>query len=178
MFDDKVWHVAGIRQHRAQCADCRNDWIVRPPGLAPNRHYQLCVVASAIGSYLFDPGATEAQVAETHGCAERTLGRWLRWVAKVADPAVLQARIQAIVEAPVLVPTRAVADLARKARQAVRREILPKAAEVLAHFEALGFAMGLEPPGLRSVIDAALRSRSRIATYDHPAIPEFVKVTS
>lgn len=178
MFNGKVWHVTGIRQHRAQCAECSNDWIVRPPGLAPSRHYQLCVVASAIGSYLFDPGATEAQVAEAHGCDERTLGRWLRWLAKVADPAVLQARIQEIVEAPILVPLKAVVNLARKARQAVRRALLPKAAEVLAHFEALGLVMGLEPPGLRGVIEAILRGRSRIATYAHPAIPEFVKVTS
>ncbi len=178
MFEGKVWHVTGVRQHRAECAECGFAWIVRPPGISPNRHYQLCAVASAIGSYLFDPAATQAQVAERHGCAERTLGRWLRWLSKVADPAMLQARIQEIVDAPVLAPIKAVANLARKARQAVRNELLPKAAEVLAHFEALGLVMGLEPPGMRGVIEAALRGRSRIATYSHPAIPEFVKVTS
>lgn len=178
LFEEKIWHVIGIRLRRAECAACGLRWIVRPPGISPNRHYQLCVVASAIGAYLFDPGATQAQVADLRGCSERTLGRWLRWMTKVADPAVLQARIQTIAEAPVLVTFKAVANLARKARQAVRRELLPRAAEVLAHFEALGSVMGLEPPGLRGVIEAALRGRSRIATYAHPAIPEFVKVTS
>ena len=175
---NKTCHVTGIRLRRAECAACGLRWIVRPPGIAPNRHYQLCVVASAIGAYLFDPGATQAQVADTHSCSERTLGRWLRWMAKVADPAVLQARIQTIAEAPVLVPFKAVANLARKARQAARRELLPRAAEVLAHFEALGLVMGLEPPGLRGVIEAVVGGRSGIATYAHPAIPEFVKVTS
>lgn len=175
--EDATAYVPRIPQRRAACGGCGKSWIVRPPGLVPHKHYQLCVVAAASSDYLFEPGATQAQVADRHGCSSRTLSRWLRWIGQVASPAVIQARILAVTRETVLAPLLAVANLGRKARTALRRIELPMAAQVLCLFESLGVALGLEPPGLRAVIKSTLRDRSRIATYARPLIPEFGKVT-
>lgn len=172
-----IVHLVRIRCRRVKCGnqDCRRSWTLRPPGLAPHRHYQLCVVASALSTYLFDPKANQAAVAQAHQCSERTVGRWLRWVSQAADPAILQRKVLEALGEPVLVPVRTVANLARKARHAARLEILPRAAHVLAAFEALGAAMGLEPPGLRGVLERVLGNRSRFPTYRSPIIPEFAR---
>lgn len=175
--DGATVYIPRIPQRRAECVGCGKSWIVRPPGLVAHKHYQLCVVAKAACDYLFEPGATQARVADRHDCSSRTLSRWLRWVGQVASPAAIQARILAVTTETVLAPVLAVANLARKARTALRRAELPAAAKVLCLFESLGVALGLEPPGLRSVIMATLRDRSRIATYARPRIPEFGKVT-
>lgn len=175
--DGVTVYIPHIPQRRADCGECRKSWIVRPPGLVAHKHYQLCVVAAASSDYLFEPGATQAQVADRHDCSPRTLSRWLRWIGQVASPAAIQARILEVTRETVLAPLLAVANLGRKARTAIRKVELPAAAGVLCLFESLGVALGLEPPGLRSVIVATLRDRSRIATYARPLIPEFGKVT-
>lgn len=70
---------------------------------------------------------------------------------------------------PVLLPpARSVANLARKARNTVRQEILPRAVKLLSAFEALALALGLEPPGLRGVVEATLAGRAGLATYRRP----------
>lgn len=168
-------HLAQVRCRRVKCADCLRSWVLRPPGIAPHRHYQLCVVASAVSHYLFDREATQATVAQEHQCSERTVGRWMRWIARVAEPAILQRMLLEATRNPILVPFREVANLARKARNAARLEILPRAARVLAAFETLGAAMGMEPPGLRGVLDRVLGQRSRMATYRNPIIPELAR---
>jgi hypothetical protein len=166
LSDDGVIHLIEICCRRAKCGakDCLRGWSLRPPGLAPHKHYQLCVVASAVSSYLFAPETNQAAVAQTHECSERMMGRWLHWVSEIADPAILQRRVIEVAKEVILVPVRDVENLARKARNAIRQEILPRAAQVLASFEALGMALGLEPPGLRGVIELVLENRSRIAT--------------
>lgn len=170
-------YIPRIPQRRADCRGCGRSWIVRPPGLVAHKHYQLCVVAAATSDYLFEPAATQAQVADRHECSSRTLSRWLRWIGQVANPAAIQARILAVTRETVLAPVRRVANLARKARTTIRRLDLPAAAEVLCLFESLGVVLGLEPPGLRGVIVNTLRNRSGIATHARPLIPEFGKVT-
>ncbi len=41
---DRAIHVTGIRCRRVRCAACCRSWQLRPPGLLPRRHYQLCLV--------------------------------------------------------------------------------------------------------------------------------------
>lgn len=175
--DDGTAHLVDVRCPRVKCADraCKKSWTLRPPGLAPHRHYQLCVVASALSRYLFGPHTTQAAVAQDHQCSERTLGRWLRWVSAVADPAILQRKLLEAVRSPILLPVREIERLARKARSTARQEVLPRAAQVLAACEALGAALGLAPPGLRGVIERALGHRTRATTYQHPTIPELAR---
>lgn len=170
-------HILQIPCRRVRCGspNCQKSWSLRPPGLSPNRHYQLCAVARAVSSYLFATGATQARIAREFDCSERTVGRWVRWVGQVADPTALQGKILAAagpVQALVLAPVRAVVDLGRKARTAIRRQFVPRAAEVIAQLEALGMALGLEPPGLRSVIERFIQDRATISTYARPLIPE------
>lgn len=174
LAEEAVRHLTGIRNHRATCHDCRKGWTVRPPGLSPHRHYQLCVVTRALSNYLFDKGATQAKVAHEYDCSERTVGRWIRWAAGVANPAALGRKILVAAEHPILPTIKAVTDLGRKARTALRRQIVNRAAQIVSLMEALCMALRLEPPGLRGVVEWALRDRARMATYARPLIPEFV----
>lgn len=174
-FEGVVHFLTGIRCRRAKCRDCHHGWTLIPPGLSPNRHYQLCVVASAASNYLFDSNATQATIAQEHQCSERTVGRWLRWVSQLAAPGVLQRQLLELTGAPILAQDPDVKNLVRKARHGNRRDSLPLAAQILALFEALGVAMGMEPPGLRGVLERVIGNRSRIATYQTPLIPELAR---
>lgn len=170
-------HLTDIPCRRVTCAapSCRKSWTLRPPGLVPHKHYQLDVVASAVSAYLFRPNTSQAGIAQEHDCSERTVGRWLWWVSQIADPSILARKVLATVGSPVMTPMRTVENLARKARQTIRQGILPRSAQVLSALEILGTAMGLEPPGLRGVLDATLAGRSRLATYRRPIISEFAR---
>ena len=174
LVDGAVCHFRDVRCRRAKCRSCGNRWVVRPPGISPNRHYQLCVVAHAVSGYLFGERVTQAKVAQEHDCSERTVGRWLRWAGQVASPVALQREILEA-SGPILPAIPAVANLARKARTAVRRQIVTRAAQILSLLEALGMARCLEPPGLRGVIERVLRDRATIATYARPLIPDFAR---
>lgn len=170
-------HLTDVPCRRVVCAApaCRKSWALRPPGLSAHKHYQFDVVAAAVGAYLFRTDASQAAIAREHDCSERTVGRWVRWVSQLADPSQLQRKLLDVLDKPVLAPVRAVAALARKARTTARRKNLPRAAQVLATFEGLGAAMGLEPPGLRGVLEATLGPRSGLGTYRRPFIPEFAR---
>ena len=82
MADGEVVHLSGILCKRVKCANpgCRKSWTLRPPGLVARRHYQFCVVASALRQWFFDPHSTLTAVARAHQCCRRTVGRWLRWI--------------------------------------------------------------------------------------------------
>src|SRR5580704_348189 len=111
----KVAELSGVRCRRVKCATCEKSWTLRPPGLAPRRQFQLCVVARAVSRYLFDAGASLSITAAEHGCSPRTLGRWLTWVGSLASPAALQQRLVEAVGSPLLASFREVSDLGRKA---------------------------------------------------------------
>jgi hypothetical protein len=83
MEGDCVSHFTDILCRRVKCANpaCGKSWTLRPPGLVPSRHYQLCVVASAVMQFLCDPHRTLTAIARAHQCCRRTVGRWLRWIA-------------------------------------------------------------------------------------------------
>ncbi|MFH1628257.1 MAG: DUF6431 domain-containing protein [Pseudomonadota bacterium] len=90
MEGDRVIYLSDIVCRRVKCANfaCRKSWTLRPPGLMPRRHYQQCVVVSAMRQVLFDPGSTLTAVASAHQCCRRTVGRWLRWIRVVGIPAI------------------------------------------------------------------------------------------
>jgi hypothetical protein len=164
--------LSGVRCRRVRCALCRTSWTLRPRGLAPRRQFQLCVVARATSRYLFAAKASLSITAAEHGCSPRSLGRWLTWVGSLASPAALQRRLVEVAGRPLLTSFREVAELGRKATSAPRRRRLALAAQVLVLVEALGHAIGAEPPGLRGVLERVVAGRDRVTTESHPRVPE------
>jgi len=173
--DEVVVYVPELRCRRVKCSRCGARWTLRPPGLVAHKHYQLCVVARAASRYLWCARSTLSSVASEHGCARRTVRRWMTWVAAIAEPAALLAALRRAVDAPVVPRLRPVAQLTRKARSALCRVLLEQAAEVVALCEALGSARGQEPPGLRAVVEHVVAQRAGVATYARPLIPEFAR---
>ena len=169
----EVAHITGIVCRRVKCGVCKQSWRLRPPGMVPHKHYQLCVVAQASNRYVFSEQSTLTSVAAELGCSRRTVARWLGWLAAIAEPAVLLQRVLEAVDAPV-VPRR-VAHRAGKARGAIGRALLARVAEVVGLCEVLGSAWRLEPPGLRAVVERVLGNRSGVATYARPVIPELAR---
>jgi hypothetical protein len=81
----------------------------------------------------------------------------------------------AAVGSPVLPRLRALAPRLRALRNSPRRQLLERAAIVLQLMEALALAWGLEPPGLRAVIERAIAGRGRIPSYRAPLLPELAR---
>ncbi len=174
----QVVYLDGIECRRVQCksTECCHSWTLRPPGLFPRRHYQLCVVCSATSQYLYQEHASQEAVAAAHSCSSRSLGRWLFWESQLAKPADLQRHILNVAEAPLLIKTPPVAELTRKACDKTHQQILTAAAVVLGLIEALGSALGYEPPGLRSVLETVVGNRDRVSTLTAPDVPEFARI--
>jgi hypothetical protein len=170
-----VVYVAELLCRRVKCAACRTSWTLRPPELVAHKHYQLCVASRATSRYLFEPGGTLTGVGSEHNCSRKTVKRWLGWTAAMAEPAIVMRKVLEAVDAPLLPRLRPVAQLARKARDAVGRAVLRRAAEVLGLMESLCSAWGLEPPGLRAIVKHVVGERSGIGTYARAAIPELVR---
>jgi hypothetical protein len=169
--DEMVYH-ADILCKRVKCADpeCKKSWTLRPPGLMPRRHYQLCVVASAGSKFLFDRHATLTLVAEAHCCCRRTVGRWLQWIAGIAEPKELMVRLFNVSKNRALKVTDIFSQAVSRGR-----EVFQRATENLCILEALGKACGYESPGLKGVVEAVVSNRDRITTYNHPFIPELAR---
>jgi len=168
---DETVHVAEVPQRRVKCRACDANWIHRPPGLLPNKHFQACVIASAVSQHVHG-GDALAAVAAAHGCSPRQAGRWMSWTAAIADPAVLAARLVEAIDAVVLPTAREIALRFEALRHQARVATLRRAARVLALMEALASALQLEPPGLRSVVERFLNGRTDVGTYRRPVIPE------
>ena len=177
VIDEQIVHVDAVACRLVKCGDpqCSRSWTLRPPGLAPQRHYQLCVVARAASSYLFDRTATQEQIAGSTGCARRTIHRWLGWLAGIASPEDLQRHLLEASDVPEIPPMQEVAALARKAHTAARRAVLESAARVLCLLEALGQALYLPPPGLQAVVERVLAGRSHVTTDHSPRILDFAR---
>jgi len=168
MAGGEVVYVAKVWCRRVKCSPCRKSWTLRPEGLMPHKHYQLCVVANAASEYVFNPRSTQTSVAIKHGCARRTVRRWIVWLAQLAEPAALLAKVVLAVGAPVVPRLRNVTSRVGTAP-------LARAAEALALLEDLGSAWRLEPPGLRAVLERVVGDRTGIATYGRPSIPELAQ---
>jgi len=175
LVSGQIAHLNEIPCRRVKCAACKKRWTLRPPGMPAGRHFQLDVTARAVSRYLFDRNATQAAVAEESGCSRRTIRRWLDWVAGLAAPAALGRHLLAAAGAPLSGPLRTVAQLARKARTEARRRILERGAQVLVLLEALAMALGLEPPGLRSVLEAVESAGDLPSTYANPRVPALAR---
>jgi hypothetical protein len=173
LHDGAVHHLTGVRCRRVDCGACGRSWTLRPPGLAPRRHHQRDVVASATSRYLFAPRATRDSVAEAHGCSRRTLGRWLCWLAGLAALSDLQRHVLEAAGEVILPPFRSVADLARKA-PLVGRAVLERAAQVLTLVEQLGSAWSLQAPALGPVLER-VTGPGDTSTDARPCVPEFAR---
>ena len=171
-IEEEVVYIPEVKCKRVKCADCKKSWTLRPPGLMPNRHYQLCVVADAASNFLFDADATKTKVAETHDCSIRTIWRWIKWIASVTEYSTIVGHIFDVTKEAILPSLFDVTDIVRKAKN-TGKQILKKAAKNLCLLEALSLANGYEPPGLRAVIEKVIMNRDRISTYDDPFIPDF-----
>jgi hypothetical protein len=143
--------------------------------LFPNRHFQLEIVAEAVARYLFAAEATLSSVATWAKCTVRTVGRWIEWIGAVSTPRDLVARLTEVAGEPVRIRSLPVAEQTRKARTPTRRRLLEAVAWNLALLEALGQALGFEPPGLRSVLIRVIRDRVGLTSYASPTLPELAK---
>jgi hypothetical protein len=166
--DDATVTIDGIQLRRVRCLCCRLSWRLYPPGLLPRRRFQLCVVADAVSHYLFDPLATRPAVAAVAKCVVRTLGRWVHWIAALAEPGQLQARLVEALDAPVVPVFPEVV-----IRNPAAGGVLRRAAANLVLIEALARSVGLAPPGLHSLVAALVGGRDGWTTYARPIVPEF-----
>jgi len=177
LIGEQVVYVDEVACRLVKCGTpgCNKSWTLRPPGLAPQRHYQLCVVAQALSAYLFDPAATLEQVARATGCARRSVGRWITWVAGIATAGELLRHLVAAGGTARVPSLPEVASLALRARDCAHRLILRGAAQVLCLLEALGQALSFSPPGLRAVVEAVVDGRYQATTYARPRILAFAR---
>lgn len=166
--DGEIVHVPELECPRVKCARCKKSWTLRPPELMARRHYQLSVVAEACGQYLSDADTSLESVAGRVTATRWSVGRWLKWLSEVLDPAELGRRLLAIVGAPIL--PRAPA-FSRTSRCTERTMMLERAASVFALTEALAQVLGREPPGLSAVVGDAIGPFDRVTTYAAPTIP-------
>ncbi len=80
--------VIEVLRRRARCSDrtcAAGSWTIYPPGAYPHRSYQLDVVATAVADVCFGGGSRRA-VAIRHDCSRRSVARWVRWTAELANP--------------------------------------------------------------------------------------------
>jgi hypothetical protein len=169
---DQIVYLSDVVCRRVKCANrqCKKSWTLRPPGLMPRRHYQLCVVASAMRQFLFEPHSTLTSVAAAHQCCRRTVGRWLHWLAGIAKPSALIRRLGGIPGTAVFAArdnNRGIGTPARK--------VFERAGRVFCLLEALGKAGGCKDAPFGGMIEEILSGWDRVVTYRFPAIPELAR---
>jgi type II secretory pathway predicted ATPase ExeA len=96
------------------------------------------------------------------------VSRWLHWVPALAAPELLQRLVMQLAEDLVVPAVRAVEGLARKATSVARCVLLERAARVLCLLEALAMVRGLEPPGLRGVVETAMHVVDALLADERP----------
>jgi hypothetical protein len=172
---DRVVYLSDVLCRRVKCANrqCKKSWTLRPPGLMPGRHYQLCVVASAARQFLFQSHSTLTWVAAAHQCCRRTLGRWLHWIAGIAKPSALIRRLSRL---GALSSTELFAGRDNSRAMGTRsRKIFERTARVFGLLEALGRAYGYEQSSFARMLEEMLSGRDRVTPYRFPAIPELAR---
>lgn len=170
LHDGEPCHVPPFPVRRVRCPTCGKRWGLRPPWVVPHRHYQLELIGDAVQRWLFEAGASLASAAAAVGCAPRSIGRWTRWIAGLAEPAALLRRLGP--SGASALPRVPLVRAAARVRSAARRAMVLRAAAVLALLEGLAAVAGLEPPGLRGVLLRAVGDRTRLSTDRAPALPE------
>jgi len=169
---DKVVYLSEVVCRRVKCADrqCKKSWTLRPPGLMPGRHYQMCVVASAARQFLFDSHSTLSSVAAAHQCCRRSVGRWLHWIAGIAMPSSLIRRLGGIPATAVFAARDNNRGIGTRARK-----VFERAARVFCLLEALGRAYGCKDAPFGGMIEEILSGGHRVATCRFPSIPELAR---
>lgn len=173
---DEVVYLTDILCKRVKCAEpkCKRSWTLRPSGLMPRRHYQLCVVAHGTSKFLFEPHETLTSVADEYQCSRRTVGRWLNWIAGIAEYSELIGRLHTVSKEAVLSAGLKISEMIRRAVNGGKK-VYQRTAQNFCILAALGEAYGYEPPGFRGVIETAIANRDRITTYHFPFIPELAR---
>lgn len=85
---DSIEYQTDIVRRRACCPsrDCpRGSWTVYEEDSYPHRLFRLLVVVSAVSAVVFGR-ITMTAAARAHQCSRDSIRRWLRWVARLADP--------------------------------------------------------------------------------------------
>ena len=174
LLGGEVQHLDSFPVRRARCGPCRKSWLVRPPGLTANRHYQLDVVAEAMTAYLYR-GDTPSRIAQELGVAVSTVIAWRDQLAGLAEPALLQGLVCEASGEPLLPTLPELAErLGLEQKLAAARRILAeRAARVLALLELLATAWGLGSPGLQAVVEHVVGDRTDLFLRRAPAVPGF-----
>lgn len=176
LIEDKVAYLIDLLCRRVKCAngECKKSWTLRPPGLMPRRHYQLCVVAHGTNEFLFHPHSTITSVAHEHQCSRRSVGRWLKWIGEIADPSKLIRRLFFVSKEREVTSKSKISEMIRKAAN-VGKKAFQRTTKNFCILEALGMAYRYEPPGFRGMIEAVIANRDCITTYCSPFIPELAQ---
>ena len=174
LIGDNVVYLTGILCKRVKCADpeCKRSWTLRPPGLMPRRHYQLCVLGHGLAQFFSDSHETLTSVAAAHCCSRRTIGRWLHWVAGIAEPVALIRRLFHVSKEAVV---QTFAKIYETFRTAPDKIIFSGAVNNFYFLDALGSAEGYAPQGFRGLLESAIANCDRITTYRFPFIPELAR---
>lgn len=167
VMDDEVVHVPELVCRRLRCQRCGLRWTRRPAGCLPRRHYQPCVLESAVAEVALG-GASQTVAAERLGVDRRTVSRWTHWTAHAAEPAALQHELLEASDEPTVVGTPAVA--LRREPGGSRSSVCARAAHVLALCVALASALALPPPELGAVMSHYAGPLDRASTDRAPAI--------
>jgi len=118
---------------KARCSSCRHGFTCYPPGVYPQRRYQLDVVADVVAEVVLG-GASAARAAAVAHATATSARRWVVWLAALANPRELLAvAAQLDPDAP--------AGAGLGALPAAGAARAP-AARVLAALEQLGSALG------------------------------------
>ena len=173
LIGDQTVHLIDILCRRIKCSQCKKSWTIRPEGLMPGRHYQLCVVAHAASRFLFDSDATLSKVADIYKCARRTVGRWLKWIAGIAKPSELIRRLFAISKES-MDRVEKVKDIENKVVH-TGAQPFKRAARNLLLLQALARVIGYTGNGFQSMVESAIFNRNGVTTYDDPFIPELAR---
>ena len=176
LIGNEVVYFTDILCKRVKCAEpkCKKSWTLRPPGLIPRRHYQICIVEHATEKFLFDQYATLTSVAGEHQCSRRTVGRWLNWISGIAEPSQLIHRVFHILKEQPFIAILKVSKILKKFVGTCKK-VFRRTAKNFCLLQALGTVCRCEPPGFRGVIEAVICDRDRITTYHSPSIPELAR---
>jgi hypothetical protein len=175
-IEDEAVYLTDILCKRVKCAnpECKKSWTLRPPGLMPRRHYQLCIVAHATDKFLLDPHVTLTSIAYEHQCSRRTVGRWLNWISGIAEPPTLIDRLFSVSKELPFTTILMVFAIIRKITGTGKR-IFQRTAKNFYILEILGMTYEYYPPGFRGMIETTISNRDRLTTYRRPFIPELAR---
>ncbi len=174
LIEEEVVYLTDILCKRVKCAGCKKSWTLRPPGLMPRRHYQLCVVGHGTIKFLFEPHETLTSIAYEHRCCRRTVGRWLNWIAGIAEYSDLIRRLHSVSKEAVLSAGLKISEMIGRTLN-TGKEVYRRTVQNFCILEALGEAYGYEPPGFRGMIEITISNRDRLTTYHRPFIPELAR---